>query len=220
MCGAVLSAFSEKAQVYAAKMLEERGVKIHLHMAVKEVGCRSRGALRRPAYPDPHGGLGRRPARLGAVGQMSASSRTWRTSRRPAGSHRAGFPNVYAIGDFANITERGRKVLPQLASVAEQAGKWCAKNIAADIEGKERKPFDYFDKGIMAMIGRSAAVAEIGPKRHELEGPIAFTAWLGVHAALLSTTRARIEAFVEWAWDYFSDVKGDQVLDRFSEESI
>ena len=72
----------------------------------------------------------------------------------------------------------------------------------------------------MAMIGRSAAVAEMGPKRHELEGPIAFTAWLGVHAALLSTTRARIEAFVEWAWDYFSEVKGDQVLDRFSQEDI
>ena len=72
----------------------------------------------------------------------------------------------------------------------------------------------------MAMIGRSAAVAEMGPKRYELEGPIAFTAWLGVHAALLSTTRARIEAFVEWAWDYFSEVKGDQVLDRFSQEDI
>ena len=75
----------------------------------------------------------------------------------------------------------------------------------ADIEGAERKPFDYFDKGIMAMIGRKAAVAEIGPHRREIEGPIAFVAWIGVHAALLSTTRAKIEAFVEWAWDYFSE---------------
>jgi NADH dehydrogenase len=130
-----------------------------------------------------------------------------------------GFAKVYAIGDFANITERG-KPLPQLASVAEQAGKWAAKNILADMSGDHREAFRYFDKGIMAMIGRSAAVAEIGPHRHELEGPIAFTAWLGVHAALLSTMRARVEAFVEWGWDYFSAVKGDQVLDRFSQEDI
>jgi NADH dehydrogenase len=130
-----------------------------------------------------------------------------------------GHPKVYALGDFANHTSKGQE-LPQLASVAEQAGKWCARNILADIEGKQRQPFNYFDKGIMAMIGRSAAVAEIGPKRYEMEGVMAFTAWLGVHAALLSTMRARIEAFVEWAWDYFSDVKGDQVLDRFSEADI
>jgi NADH dehydrogenase len=131
-----------------------------------------------------------------------------------------GFPEVYALGDFSNIGGKDGKALPQLASVAEQSGKWCARNIIADIAGKPLKPFGYFDKGIMAMIGRSAAVAEVGTHRHELEGPIAFAAWLGVHAALLSTMRARIEAFVEWAWDYFSDVKGDQVLDRFSQGDI
>jgi NADH dehydrogenase len=131
-----------------------------------------------------------------------------------------GFPEVYALGDFANISGKEGDILPQLASVAEQAGKWCARNIAADIEGEPRKPFDYLDKGIMAMIGRSAAIAEVGPHRHELQGPIAFAAWIGVHAALLSTGRAKIEAFVEWAWDYFGKVKGDQVLDRFSQEKI
>jgi NADH dehydrogenase len=72
----------------------------------------------------------------------------------------------------------------------------------------------------MAMIGRNAAVAEIGEHRHEVQGAIAFAAWIGVHAALLCTTRAKIEAFVEWAWDYFGKIKGDQVLDRFSQENI
>jgi len=219
MSGAVLSAFSEKAQVYAAKMLEERGVKIHLHMAVKEV------AAGHVVLSD-----GRKILTHTVVwaGGLRASDLSTKVGLRPGHGGRLdvqpdltveGHQDVYAIGDFANITERER-VLPQLASVAEQAGKWCAKNILADMNGDERKPFKYFDKGIMAMIGRSAAVAEMGPKRYELEGPIAFTAWLGVHAALLSTTRARIEAFVEWAWDYFSDVKGDQVLDRFSQEDI
>ena len=72
MGGAVLSAFSEKAQVYAAKMLEERGVKIHLHMAVKEVGCRSRGAVGRQEDSHAHGDLGRRSASLGPYRPKSA----------------------------------------------------------------------------------------------------------------------------------------------------
>jgi NADH dehydrogenase len=60
-------------------------------------------------------------------------------------------------------------------------------------------------------------VAEVGEHRHELRGAIAFAAWLGVHTALLSSTRAKIEAFVEWAWDYFGGGRGDAVLDRSEE---
>jgi len=131
-----------------------------------------------------------------------------------------GFPGVYALGDFANITGEDGKVLAQLASVAEQSGKWCAKNIVADIAGEPGDPFDYFDKGIMAMIGRNAAVAEVSEHRYEFQGALAFAAWIGVHVALLCTTRAKIQAFVEWAWDYFGKIKGDRVLDRFSQEAI
>ena len=131
-----------------------------------------------------------------------------------------GFAGVYALGDFANISGADGNPLPQLASVAEQSGKWCARNIAADIAGEPRKPFHYLDKGIMAMIGRNAAVAEVGEHRHELQGAIAFAAWLGVHAALLTTSRAKIEAFIEWAWDYFGGARGDAILDRTEETSI
>jgi NADH dehydrogenase len=219
MSGAVLAAFSEKAQGYAAKKLEERGVKIHLHTAVKEVAA-GHVKLSDGSVIPTH--------TVVWAGGLRASDLSTKMGVRPGHGGRVdvqadlsieGHRDVFAIGDFANITERDR-VLPQLASVAEQAGKWCAKNIIADMKGDDRQEFKYFDKGIMAMIGRSAAVAELGPKRFELEGPIAFSAWLGVHAALLSTTRARIEAFVEWAWDYFSEVKGDQVLDRFGQEDI
>ena len=66
----------------------------------------------------------------------------------------------------------------------------------------------------MAMIGRGAAIAEVGPHRHELHGAIAFSAWLGVHAALMTGVRTRIDAFVEWGSDYFSSHRGPQVLDR------
>jgi hypothetical protein len=52
------------------------------------------------------------------------------------------------------------------------------------------------------MIGRNAAVAEVGPHHHELTGPFTFAAWLGIDALLLTTNRAKIDAFLEWAWDY------------------
>jgi NADH dehydrogenase len=115
----------------------------------------------------------------------------------------AGFPAVYALGDVANIPTADGDVLPQLGSVAQQAGDWAAGNIIADLEGTGRQPFHYKDKGIMAMIGRKAAVAEIGARRHELDGRFAFAAWLGVHAQLLANAGAEMKAFIAWADDFY-----------------
>jgi len=131
-----------------------------------------------------------------------------------------GFPGVYALGDFANIPGPDSLALPQLGSVAQQGGEWTAKNILAEIGGGTRTPFRYHDKGIMAMLGRNAAVAAIGKKRHELDGPIAFAAWLGVHALLMSGVRERVEAFIDWSWNYFSKSRPLQVLDRSDQASI
>lgn len=211
---AVLSAFSEKARQYAAKQLEDRGVQLHLGLLVKEVapgyvllsdgskilthtaiwagGLKAAPLASHSNLPQGHGG------RINVLQDLTVE----------------GFQGIYALGDFANIPSPDGKAFPQLGSVALQCGHWAAKNILADIAGNQREPFDYHDKGIMAMIGRNAAVAEIGKKRHELEGFIAFAAWLGVHAALLSGVRQRIEAFVEWAWDYFGRTRSIQVLDR------
>jgi NADH dehydrogenase len=116
----------------------------------------------------------------------------------------ADYPQVYVLGDAANIAGADGKTLPQLGSVAQQSGAWAARNILDEIAGKPRKPFHYKDKGIMAMIGRNAAVAEMGAHRHEVDGPVAFAAWLGVHAMLLSGVRNKIDAFIAWGWDYFS----------------
>jgi NADH dehydrogenase len=65
------------------------------------------------------------------------------------------------------------KALPQLGSVAQQAGRHCAANILAAVAGEKQKPFAYFDKGIMAMVGRNAAVAEIGSKHVPIQGVFA-----------------------------------------------
>jgi NADH dehydrogenase len=61
---------------------------------------------------------------------------------------------------------------------------------------------------------------ELGEHRHELTGPLAFAAWLAVHALLLVQTRAKIETFIEWAWDYFGRTHVDQILDRPEEVAV
>lgn len=125
-----------------------------------------------------------------------------------------GFPNLYALGDFAVLSKPDGKPLPQLAAVAKQSGEWAAENILASIENKPRIPFNYRDKGILAMIGRNAAIAEIGEKRRELKGRIAYITWLGIHLALLSTFRQRVTAIIDWSWDYFGRTSALQILDR------
>ena len=211
---AVLAAFSKESQTYAATQLQARGVQLLLGVGVSEVGPGHvslsdgrkilthttiwAGGLKAAGLSDNVGLPRGRGGRIEVQPDFSVT----------------GFPGVYALGDFANVVDFDGTPLPQLASVAQQCGKWCAANISADIAGQPRQPFRYFDKGIMAMIGRNAAVAEVGKKRHELEGVIGFAAWLGVHAALLDTNRARLEAFFEWAWTYFGRTRGAQVLDR------
>ena len=216
----VLSAFSKKSQQYALSMLEQRGVQVRLGMAAKEVA---------PDHVLLSDGTQILTRTVIWAGGLKASSLSGNAGIAPGHGGRIDvqpdfsvkdFPGVYALGDFANITGADGKPLPQLASVAEQSGKWCAKNIAAVIAGEPEEPFRYFDKGIMAMIGRNAAVVEVGEHRHELRGPVAFAAWLGVHAALLTTARAKIETFVEWGWDYFGKAHADPVLDRTSQANI
>lgn len=85
-----------------------------------------------------------------------------------------GSERVYVIGDAANITDSTGAKLPQLASVAQQAGKWAARNVYADLNGGTRQPFHYTDKDYMAINGRGAAVAELGRKRVQLQGSLAF----------------------------------------------
>jgi redox-sensitive bicupin YhaK (pirin superfamily) len=114
-----------------------------------------------------------------------------------------GLPGVYAVGDAANIPGPDGRTLPQLGSVAQQSGRAAGANVLRERRGAPTEPFRYKDKGIMAMIGRNAAVAEVGHRHHTVEGPVAFAAWLGVHAMLLSGAHSKTDAFLSWAWDYF-----------------
>jgi NADH dehydrogenase len=210
----VLAPFSDKAHEYAAKVLQRDGVELRLGTSVKEVR-EDRAVLSDGTTIPSHcviwgGGI------MAAPLAANAGLTQGRGGRIDVGHDLtvADHPRVYALGDFANIPSPDGRSFPQLGSVALQSGQWTAKNIEAEIAGKQPKPFHYHDKGIMAMIGRNAAIAEMGEHRHELHGPIAFASWLGVHAWLMTGARARIEAFIDWGWDYFSKSRGPQVLDR------
>jgi NADH dehydrogenase len=108
-------------------------------------------------------------------------------------------PEVYAVGDVAAITDqKTNQVLPQLGSVALQAGEHAGKTIAHRVAGKEPKPFKYHDKGTMATIGRGSAVVQMLGGR-TMKGKAASMAWGTVHLALLPTNEDRAKAVVDWA---------------------
>ena len=186
----LLGAFSDSAHDYVAKVLGKKGVRLHLGVAVTEIGpghvTLADGSSIRTRCVIWGGGI-MAPAVAGAAGMPQG--RGGRIDVQPDLTV-DGLPGVYVIGDVANIPSPDGDAHPQLGSVALQSGVAAADNLLADFAGKPRKAFHYHDKGIMAMIGRGAAVAEVGPHRHELHGVIAFSSWLGVHA-LLMTRRAQ-----------------------------
>ncbi len=113
-------------------------------------------------------------------------------------------PEVYALGDVAAITDgKTGQVLPQLGSVALQAGEHAGEAITRRIAGKAPKPFRYHDKGTMAVIGRRAAVVQMLGGR-TMTGTMAQAAWGAVHLALLPTNEDRAKAVVDWAGATFT----------------
>jgi NADH dehydrogenase len=216
----LLNGFSDKAHDYAAERLEHDGVELRLGVGVTEI-TPAGVALSDGSTIEARTvvwGAGIQASPLLAAGGLSPG----RGGRVEVSEDLSvpGHPGVYVLGDCAAITDAHGDHLPQLGSVAQQSGKWAGHNIVAVLKGEPPVPFDYLDKGIMAMIGRNAAVAEVGPRRHEVHGRIAFAAWLGVHAELLSSMGQRVNAFVDWGWDYFSKKRPEYLADRPNASAI
>lgn len=129
-----------------------------------------------------------------------------------------GLREVFVCGDLAHFEQDGHAV-PGVAQPAMQMGQHAARVIAADLAGRPRPSFRYFDKGDMATIGRLAAVAKIEwPFRARWGGFMAWITWLVVHIYFLIGFRNRLGILTSWAWTYFtfSDsarlITGDQTL--------
>ncbi len=120
-----------------------------------------------------------------------------------------GHDDVYVIGDLAHIEENGTLV-PGVAPAAMQQGRHAAGNIRWTLEGRPRQPFHYVDKGMLATIGRGAAVAHIG--RFKTSGYLAWLLWLFVHILFLIGFRNRLIVMVQWAWSYITFDRGARLI--------
>jgi NADH dehydrogenase len=110
-------------------------------------------------------------------------------------------PDVFVIGDAAYVEDRQGQPLPMLATVAQQQAEAAAKNIRKSLKGERPEPFHYKDPGLLATIGRNAAVARIWGL--SFSGFIAWLIWVVLHIYRLIGFRNRLVVLINWAWDYF-----------------
>jgi NADH:ubiquinone reductase (H+-translocating) len=210
----VLPVFPKIASTYAKRILEKRRVTVRLGVHVEEVtrngvlladgsmieaagviwaaGVSARGTLAAEALPHQPGPQGR----LRVNPDLSVLEH----------------PEIWAVGDAAAVLSgKGDDVCPQLAPVAIQSGKHCAEQILARLAGEPTKPFKYRDKGMMATIGRRAAVAKMkrGPV---ITGTIGWFAWLALHLFYLVGFRNRFRVLTNWFWRYLDWPSGPRLI--------
>ncbi len=113
-----------------------------------------------------------------------------------------GYPEIFVLGDLASFNDQTGNPLPGLAAVAVQQGRYVGNLVKRRLRGQSLKPFRYKDRGNLATIGRSAAVADLG--RIRLTGWIAWWAWLFVHLMLLVGFQNRLLVLMQWGWSYLS----------------
>jgi NADH:ubiquinone reductase (H+-translocating) len=122
-----------------------------------------------------------------------------------------GHPEVFVIGDAAFLLGDDGKPLPGVSPTAMQQARHVAKIIAGELRGeKSRSAFHYRDKGSMATIGRSRAIAQVG--KLKLSGMLAWLAWLLVHLVYLIGFRNRLLVLFAWAWSYFTYRRGSRLI--------
>jgi NADH dehydrogenase len=120
-----------------------------------------------------------------------------------------GHPEVMVVGDTAALVQNGKPVFG-VAPAAMQGGQYAADRIRRLVAGQPVKPFVYTDKGSLATLGRSAAIADL--KGLRLSGFIAWMAWLLIHVFFLIGFRNRVLVILEWAWSYFTFQRGARLI--------
>jgi NADH:ubiquinone reductase (H+-translocating) len=211
---ALMSMFRADIRSYTKKALEKRGVEVLLGEVVESIEP-TRVALKSGTVIEAHTliwGAGLQASPLAD----SLGVELQRGNRIPVQPDLsiAGHPEVFAVGDIAWITDtKTNDVLPQLGSVALQAGEHAGENVARLVAGKDTEPFEYHDKGTMATIGRGTAVIQTRGG-HTLKGKSASLAWGAVHLALLSTGEDRAKAVVDWTWAGFTHERPGRISVR------
>lgn len=128
--------------------------------------------------------------------------------------------HAFVAGDLAGATDSEGNLLPQLCPVAIQQGSHVAKQIIADLNGRARKDFKYFDKGTMAIVGRNAGIAEMSPQLSglKLRGFIGWLAWLFLHIVYLIGFQNRFLVLSNWFYSYISRDRHARLIIKTSTE--
>ena len=219
----LLTPFRESAADYAAGTLRGRGIELRLGSHVK--------AVRADAVELDDGTL--IPTRTVVwAGGVTVEGTVVGDIDAPTGpngrlvvDHHLAVPDhvgVWGVGDAAAVLWGGSgpeadSVCPQVAQVALQSGAHAARQILARLDDRPTEPFAYRDKGIMATIGRRAAITQFRSGR-VVRGTLGWLAWLGLHLVYLIGFRNNIVVFINWSWRYLSWGSGPRII--VSEESV
>jgi NADH dehydrogenase len=205
----VLPAYVPKLSEYAERVLTERGVEVRTGSVVTRV--EPDAVYVGEERFDTHFVVWAAGVTASPLGQRlgAPTDKAGRVIVEPDLSV-PGHPNVFVIGDLASFSHQTGHPLPGVAQVAMQQGRAAAKNIRRTLLGEPRQEFRYRDKGNLATIGRSAAVAEIGGA--EFTGLFAWVIWLTVHIFFLIGFRNRVSVFLTWAWSFLTWQRGARLI--------
>jgi NADH dehydrogenase len=120
------------------------------------------------------------------------------------------YPDIFVIGDLAHYAHQDGKPLPGVAQVAMQQGRYVANLLRRRLKGQTLPPFRYQDTGNLAVIGRDAAVADIG--RLHFSGWLAWIIWVFVHIQFLIEFDNKILVLIQWAWYYWTRKRGARLI--------
>jgi NADH dehydrogenase FAD-containing subunit len=205
----VLATFSERLSAAAKTHLEELGVEIRLGQSVDQVDedgvivAGERIASKTVIWtagvtPSPAGRW------LGAETDHSGRVRIEKDLSVPK------HPEVFVIGDTASLDQDG-KPLPGVAQVAIQQGRYAGRLIHRHLTGKsDPRPFRYFDKGNMAVVGKGYAILQSGDIH--VSGIFAWLAWAAVHLQFLAQSNLRVSVFLQWVWTYLTGQRGSVLI--------
>lgn len=211
----VLNAFSPELSERAKKDLEDLGVEVYLNSFVTEVEA---GRVK----------VGEKWINCDVVVWATGVAASNLGKQLGAETDKAGrvfvqkdlsLPNdknIFVIGDMVNLTQENGNIVPGVAPAAIQMAQTATENILNDLKNKPRKDFKYWDKGSMATIGRSRAIAEAG--KLKLTGFIAWLAWLFVHVISLIGFKNRLYVLSEWFWAYLTRERSARLITGDAEE--
>lgn len=216
----VLAAFPEKLSASAERQLAKLGVEVRTASSVTNIDAdgvtlATESGDESIAAATVLWGAGVAASPLG----RTVSTDTDRAGRVPVSAELTlvDHPNVFVIGDLASVMSDGAPV-PGVAPAAQQGGRHAAACIEADLDGGARPTFSYKDKGSMATIGRSKAVADLGP-RLQFGGYVAWLVWWAVHILTLIDFRSKASAMASWGWQYVTGQRIARLITGLEHES-